>query len=178
MASRNLTSQGRVFLAAAMLLLLGLALDLGVNQPRQREIGRLRAQRASMLVNLAGIQQHDLDLAAAAQRLGIRDPERGFVFDSSVDPVAFLNDVVARAGLTTVELSTEASVAQGRARRTVFTLVVRGGFGRIFDLIRTLEQGPRLTTIDGFTVMQPYEGTSLEGRLKLSIYDPLQGGGQ
>jgi hypothetical protein len=155
---------------ALVLLVLGIGVHAVVNQPRMNEITGLRERQASLLG-----QAGTLARLEAENRELERVNETGGGAGAAIDPFAFVGRAVDAAGLTRIEMGTEASGTTGGLQVTKFSLRVAGIYPRIVDFVRNLERSPRTVTILALTIEPMAESSLLEARMHISVYDPATG---
>jgi Tfp pilus assembly protein PilO len=168
------TSHLRVyFLVAVLLLAVGLIADFVLVQPRLQEVRRLENQREQLMVQIAQQTQQDEEGRVLAHVLRLEDLENMLSASRESDPAVFIGQILDRTRLTSLGLTTGERSDMNGLRRTQVTLRVLGSYNRIVDFIRTLEQEPRLVAIDALVIKRLIDSASLEGRLNLSIFDPI-----
>jgi hypothetical protein len=117
----------------------------------------------------------DEEAQRLAASLGVNDLAEAMSGSSLSDPVTFLGGLIADSRLTRLELATHNAVNVGNLRRTRFSLRVLGTYSRILQLVQSMERSSRLVTVDAFSLQPAAESAALEGRLDVSIYDPIVG---
>jgi hypothetical protein len=176
MRKRAMVPQGRTVAGlAAILLLSGIVVDVGFVQPRLREISRLRTQMSDAKARVAQQSRQVEEVERLMRGLGVADLGEAIADQGATDPVTFLGRMIDEARLTRLELSTRASGDVGHLRRTRFSLRILGTYPRFVELVRSLEQSKRLVTIEALSLEPASEASGLEGRLDVSIYDPIPG---
>jgi hypothetical protein len=165
-------------IAALVILIFGSVADFAFTSPQSKRLSVLELQRNQLLAELAVVESRDAQMRQVANSLGYESMAGALQSIASRDPIVFLTESVDAAGLTRGELSTRATKEVGTLRRTEFLLVVRGSFGRVNRLLANLEDGARLTTIDGIVITPLGSNPIVEARINLSIYDPGSGGGK
>jgi hypothetical protein len=157
---------------AGALLLAGLVVDLGVTQPRARELRALNHRRAELFE----VVRQEAGRARESQML-----MRWMVADSlenrsSPDfpdgPISYVDGLLAQGDLTRLELSALKETTRNGLQRTQLQVRVIGGYAQILDFMRRIEQGRRLVVIDAFSVEATENSRTLEARFSVSIYDP------
>jgi Tfp pilus assembly protein PilO len=162
-----------LFTLAIALFVAGLAIDLGFARPRFRRVEMLREQHAWTLDQMLYQHQSQLESRTMAQILEVEDLAELTVKRSDSDPLVFLGDLLSESGVTRLELTTVATDDTQLLRRTQFSIRITGRYQKILELVRTIEQSPRLATIDAFALESVTGQKTLDGRLNISIYDPL-----
>lgn len=161
---------------AGLLFACGLAVDrLGIG-PTLVQTRALERQRQTALSRLGTQAEADAELEVLAAGLGLPDLQGIRSLTGGLDAVVYIGGRVGEAGLRQVELTTDEVEDAGALRQTRFTLRVEGEYAAVVDLVRNLEQGPRLMTVDALKVVAGEGGGALECRLALSVYDPVRKG--
>ena len=161
----------RTFLpVTAILLVGGLLVDLGLNQPATAEVKRLETYQAQLQGRLIQIgEQHhsDRDLAKALQLGELSDLSAEA---RQEDPIAYIGGLLNAAGLMRLELTTLGAVDEGGLRTHRFAVRVLGDFNEMLAFVRGLELGSHLAAIDAFSIETTDTRQQLEGRFNLSVY--------
>ena len=89
------------------------------------------------------------------------------------EAVSYIGQVLGGTQLNRLELTTTKTGETGKFRRTQISLRVMGRFSQILDFVKALEKGHRLISVDGLVIEEILGTRNLEGRLSLSVYDPL-----
>jgi Tfp pilus assembly protein PilO len=168
-ANRRMTAFVGVGVA---LLVLGLAFDLALTQPRIQQLRRLDGQRQELMRQLserAAVAKNGKDLLefATAENLGA-----GLLSTPREDPLTYVGGLIERAGLRQLELSGGGGQTAGGTVRSALALRVEGSYRRVVALVQALEQGARLATITDVDIEPSSDGTTLEARISLLIHDP------
>lgn len=160
---------------AGALLLVGLVVDLGITQPRARELRALNQRRAELFEAV----RQEADRGRESQMLMswmVADSlEKRTSSDLTEGPISYVDGLLAQGDLTRLELSTLEETTRNGLQRTQLVVRVIGGYAQILDFMRGIEQGRRLVVIDAFSVEATESPRSLEARLSVSIYDPAGG---
>ena len=159
--------------ASAILLVCGLIVDATFTRSQLEAKRQLLARREALIAELRPIQMRERKVREMAGALGAPDLATAVQALQEKDPVTYLGRMVSSSGLVGREMGTEATTEEGGLRRTRFFVRVQGSFPKIALLVRRLEEGPRLVTIDALAIQQlEEEGGGTEGRLNLSVYSP------
>lgn len=162
-----------IFGAALLLLLAGVGIDMVLVRPRLDEIRGLEARRASLLARIDELAATSKESHTLARALG-RDELAGLPdLGRDKEAVAYIGQVLGGTKLNRLELTTTATGETGGFRRTQISLRVLGRYNHILDFVKALEEGQRLISVDGLVVEEVLGTKNLEGRLSLSVYDPL-----
>ncbi len=162
-----------VFGAALLLLAAGVLIDLTLLKPRLDEVRRLEAERASLLARVDELAASSQESHTMARALG-RENLTGLLDDRKrQEAVSYIGQVLGGTQLNRLELTTTKTGETGKFRRTQISLRVMGRFSQILDFVKALEKGHRLISVDGLVIEEILGTRNLEGRLSLSVYDPL-----
>lgn len=156
---------------AAVLLVLGMTIDVGMNRPRATEIRRLSAQRSQLRVKAAQDAQQQAEFDFLVKHLGGKNAKESST-SGRIDPITFLGRAVDSARLKQLELSSETSLEVGDLVRNRMFLRAEGSYAGIVRLMRSLEMSQRIVTIDAFSIEPALTPGAVEGRLNVSVYDP------
>jgi hypothetical protein len=156
-----------------ILLILGLLVDIGFTRPKLRAVRSLEVQKAQLQRRLVQLERQEQRVDELAAYLGGDDLNEALSNLDVGDPLAYLSQLIETARLRRQELGTEETTEQGKLRRTQFYLRVIGSFSRILELVRQLEQSPRLAVVDAMILEKEYDSGQLKARLRVSIYEPV-----
>ncbi|MBM3318923.1 MAG: hypothetical protein FJY75_13830 [Candidatus Eisenbacteria bacterium] len=160
-----------ILLLAAGLLAAGLLIDAALARPRLRELRRLTERRTEVLLQMARDIERDSRARRLARLLGAEDLAAAYAAYPRGDAPSFIAQALERARLERLELTVGATVAEGRLRRADLQVRARGSYARILDLVRELEQGPRLVRIRTLMIQTEPESATLTAQWSLSVYD-------
>jgi hypothetical protein len=176
MSNGNTMRRNVLMGTAGLLFACGLAVDrLGIG-PTLGQTRDLERQRQAALSRLGSQAEAEAEFEVLASGLGLPDLQGIRNRNGGLDAVVYIGGRVGEAGLRQVELTTDEVEDTGALRQTRFTLRVEGRYADVVDLVRNLEQGPRLLTVDGLQIEVAEGGGPLECRLALSVYDPVRKG--
>jgi len=162
-----------LFLAlAAVLLGLGVVIDLGFTQPRIREIEQLQGRRSELLGQFAQQVATEREGADLAEILAIEDLSGAALTGSTVDPLTYVGGLIEVAGLRRLALTHEERRKTVRLTRTRLMLRVEGSYRQILSFVRALEQGARLIIVDTFSIEPAADSQRMEARMSISVFDP------
>lgn len=161
-----------VFIGGAVLMLVaGLVIEMGFARPLMNEINAMKAERGRIRTELVRQSALDKEGTALATVFGLEDlaelgrrPEQ--------DALGWLGRTLSDSRLVRLELTSSGAEDFGKVRRSDFTVLARGDFPAMQRFVKRLEEGPRLVTVDAFTIKPLFNTDELEGRFMLSIYDP------
>lgn len=162
-------------IAGLVILAFGLIGDFAFTGQQSKRLRTLELQRNQLLTELEVVESRDAEMRRLARSLGYESMSGALDSIATRDPITFLTESVDSAFLTRGELSTRATKDVETLRRTEFLLVVRGPFERVNRFLMNLENGARLTTIDGVVISPLGSNPVVEARINLSIYDPRDG---
>ncbi len=165
-----------LFAGTGLLLLLGLVVDLALNQPAVKEIRRLEAYQGQLMGQMAqlGDQHHsNRDLAKALKISTLADLSSEGMNE---DPVAYIGRLLERSGLERLELTARGVAETDVLRLHRFTLRTLGGYSAVQGFVRDLELGERLATVDAFSIEGTDRRERLEGRFNLTLYSMISKG--
>lgn len=162
----------RLLMVAGILLVCGLLVDVAFTRGQVEAKRRLLERRAVLQGDLKPIQGRERKVRQMASAFGAPDLAAAVQSLHEPDPVTYLGRVVASSGLVGREMVMESTSDEGGLRRTRFFLRVQGGYPRIVALVKALENGPRLVSIDALSVERQGEESGLEGRLNVSVFSP------
>ncbi len=160
------------------IVLLGAAfgVDAAFVRPRLKEVRALTATVRELKEQVATTGSASGDLVALQQLAGVHSiGGAAGVYDN---PVGYLGDALAAAGLQRLELSTPGDgrpATIGKLRKQGFFLRAIGSYPRIVRFARMLESGPGLIGIDAMTIVPVVDSDLLEARIALSVYGPQTG---
>jgi hypothetical protein len=164
-----------VTVPALILLVVGLALHLGFTRAKGAEVRRLSAQLDALQAQAIDQAGRREQTRALAQRLGGPDLATALQAQREVEPIEFLGRELAAAGLRSLELGTDAVGQTGGLRRTRYFVRAEGHYEAVLRFVRAIELSPRVLSVDGFTIERPAGTSTLDVRIELSIFEPLQG---
>jgi len=167
-------SRMHIFLAvAAALIGISLTVDLGFIQPRVRQLRQLGLQRDQLLEQIGQGMDRGRYRKDLARYLKVADLSELLNHESDSDPLTYVGEMLDASRLTRLELTHAGTSRSDHLQRTQFALRVLGDYEHILSFLCDLERGPRLATIDAFSISTVRDSRSLEGRLNISIYDPV-----
>jgi hypothetical protein len=169
------TSTGLALVLPLVLLILGLLVDIGFTRPKLRAVRSLADQQVQLQRRLAQLERREGRVDELAAYLGGDNLNDALSTLDVGDPLAYLSQLIEAARLRRQELGTEETTELGKLRRTQFYLRVTGSFSRILELVRQLEQSPRLASVDAMILQKEFDSGQLKARLRVSIYEPVQG---
>ena len=173
-AARN--SQPLVLgLLAGALLLVGLVVDLGITQPRARELRALNQRRAELFEAVREEAGRGRESQMLMRWMVADSLENRSSLDLPEGPVSYVDGLLAQGDLTRLELSALEETTRNGLQRTQLLVRVIGGYAQILNFMRHIEQGRRLVVIDAFSVEATENSRTLEARFSVSIYDPEGG---
>jgi hypothetical protein len=168
-------STGLILVLPLALLILGLLVDIGFTRPKLRAVRSLADQKAQLQKRLVQLERQGQTVDELAAYLGGDDLNEALSNLDVGDPLAYLSQLIEAARLRRQELGTEETSELGKLRRTQFYLRVTGSFSRVLELVRQLEQSPRLASIDAMILEKEFDSGQLKARLRVSIYEPIRG---
>ncbi len=164
-------SKLNIFIAtAAILLVVGLAVDGMITKPQLQEIMILEEEKARLYAEIEHQRMVESDSRAVADLLDVEsliDLET----TSHGDPIAYISNLLDESKLVRLGLTTSDHKDVGSLRKNSFTLRAKGGYRDMQDFVQRIENGSRLASIDAFKIRPTIDGLGLEGRFNLSIYD-------
>jgi Tfp pilus assembly protein PilO len=164
----------KILIGAAMALMgAGVTIDFIWASPLLQKTRAMERQRAEALDRINSAIETQAERQALARALQVADLAELKELSDSSDPIVFLGRLLDRSGLTRLEMTSTGTNDSARLRQTGFTLRATGEFSQIVDFIRTLEQSPRLVTVDVLQIQKSVGAGILECRLSLSVFDPL-----
>lgn len=171
--SRNLKlNKVTVFMGGAILLLVaGLVIEMGFARPLLREIAGMNEERSRMRTEILRQGELDKDGESLAAVFGLDDLAQ-LGSQPATDPLGWLGKALSDSKLVRLDLTATGAEDFGKVRRSDYTVRAKGDYPSMQRFVRRLEAGPRLVTIDAFTIKTLYDSNDLEGRFMLSIYDP------
>ena len=172
---KSIGSRRVVMTFGAMLLLLaaGVFIDLALLKPQLAEVRRLEAERTSLLSRIDELAASSQEGHTMARALG-RENLAGLMDEGmQQEAVSYIGQVLGNTRLNRLELTTTKTKEAGKFRQTQVSLRVLGRFSQILNFVKALEEGHRLISVDGLVIEEILGTRDLEGRLSLSVYDPL-----
>lgn len=167
-------ARSKTLIAISVLVLLaGLAVDLAQVRPLLGRVRQLETSRQTALEGLQQRQEREAERQLLASALLVTDLDELRQLRELQDPIVFLGKIIDGAGLARQELSSTGTTDSVRLRRSDFTLRATGQYAQVVELLRLLEQNPRLVTVDALQVGKGVAQSELECRLNLSVFDPL-----
>jgi len=171
--SRGIGRSGIVLVLAAVFLAAGVAVDLGFTKPARESFKRLSAQRDELVVRSARALEQQADNQELARRLNLGGLSELIAVRPQSDPLNYLGRTIEASGLTRLDLSSGNVSLTANLRQTRFTLRLLGTYSSLLRFTRSLEQGPRLASIEAFSIQEIPESRQLEFRLQVSIHEPI-----
>jgi Tfp pilus assembly protein PilO len=156
-----------------VLVLVGLGLELLLARPQLEEIRRLERRQEQLQQELSGQLARAAEIKNLAAALHLESLAELRDLGAIEEPVVFLGRLVDEAGLRRLALLSGSTRDAGPLQLNQFTVRVMGDFGRVLDLVRTLEQSPRPVLIDRFQV-QTRESGGLECSFDVTVCDPIR----
>ena len=158
---------------ATLLMIVGLAVELGMTRPRLEEIRRLEARQRTLAQQAAGEAARRQEIRDMAATLHVEDLSelRGL---ADLDPVVFVGRTIQQAQLVRRELSAHEIQEDASLKRSRFYVRVEGSYARMLNFVRILEQSARPVTIEALDIKVPLGGSSLEARFEITVHDPIQ----
>jgi len=158
---------------AAIVLLLGMAVDLGVTRPKIRNYHRLNEEIATLGAKEVSVLQSERESQSLLRFLREQGLGDSLEAGKSGTPTTYLGELIETSGLTRLELRTTETMESKNLSRNKFVLRVSGKFKQTLDFLRSLEGGARLASIEELKIGPSSDRKKLETRLVLSIYDAL-----
>lgn len=160
--------------SATLLLIGGLAIDMFFVKPNLSSVKRLNNERLQLMQNNETnltlgreiVQLKSLLKVATLEELGDLN---------SIDPIAYVGARLDETRLQRVEITTGETDIAGKLKRTKVSVRVRGQYNDIVSLVRMLEVGVRLVTLDDLDIEQLELDSRLEARLNMTVLDPVGG---
>jgi Tfp pilus assembly protein PilO len=149
--------------------------DLGVTQPRARELRALHRHRTELFAAVRERAGRGHESEMLKRRLagdGLADQEGS---TPVAGPLSHIDALLSSSDLTRLELSTIEESSRDGLQRTQLQVRVVGDYAQILDFTRRIERGQRLVVIDAFSIEATESARALEGRFNISIYDPEGG---
>jgi Tfp pilus assembly protein PilO len=164
---------GRLLLVlSGVLLVLGVVVDAAFTRGQLNGKRRMKERREVLQADLRPIQAREQQARDAAAALGSPDLESAIRALKEEDPVTLVGRMVSAAGLVGREMIMEGVNVEGELTCTRFFLRMQGSYRNITALVRDLETGDRLVSVDALAIEQQGEGSALEARLNVSVYSP------
>jgi hypothetical protein len=160
---------------AVLLLVMGILVNLGFTRRQEEQVKHWAAERSRLREKLAILDTQDDQGLEFGHALGAQDLDAALAAQGGTDAVAFIGRALDRARLNRLELSTTSTSTENRIRRTKFFLRATGSYGRVIEFLHSLEQGPRLVTVESLVLQEGNDPGSLEARVELTIYELMTG---
>jgi hypothetical protein len=156
---------------AILLLLTGMAVEIGFTRPRVVEVQRLCARRTALSEQLSKLAAQEWASDRICLRLGC-----GHAEDSEATPANDLAELarkIDQAGLRRLEIVARESERDGSLLITRYTVRVTGDYRQNLEFVRLLEADARLVVIDAFR-LEPAPGVGLlDAAYDLHLVDPI-----
>jgi len=163
-----------LFLAlAAVLLAVGLTVDIGFIQPQLRQLRQLSLQRDQLLIQIGQGMDRSRNSQTLTRLLNVSELSLLLPAETDPDPLTYLGELLNESRLTRLELTHAGRTVTDQLLRTQFMLRVTGSYDRTLNFVRAIERGPRLAVVDAFSIEAIKESQMLESRLQVSIYEPV-----
>lgn len=126
------------------------------------ELRRMQASNAQLRESVRSLPQLEQRAAEFRGRLPA-EPDLGDVLDS-------LSAQLAKAQVREQEMLTRPTVATKQFMRIPVTLRFRGPLASAFEMVRRVEEQPRLTRVEKLTVERPFEGAQPQVEIEFSAF--------
>ena len=162
-------------ISAVAVLVLGTGVYLGLVKPKVDEAKRLEADcdrfRTQILRQSVAGQEGD-----ALLRFMEEGRERiGAPVDDHSDALTYLGQLVEKARVTSLELTSAPSRSRGSAQAARLVLKATGRYDRLIEFVRLLEGSLRPARVDGFSIELDEETTTLLATFTITIFDSEEG---
>jgi len=161
--------------AAAVLLVVGLAIEGLMTKPHLREIETLQAERSRLRAEIERQRGIAAESRTVAGLLGV-DSFDQLSAPNRDDPIAYISRLLDDSGLMRLGLTTSGREEAGSLQTTSYTLRAKGDFRQLQNFVWRVENGERLVSVDAFRIAPTIDAQALEGRFNLSIYDVKEEG--
>jgi len=165
-------SSGQLLVTAALLLVVGLLVDVALTRPLLESKKELTTRRAELSAQIQPLQRMESQVEVMSAALGAPDLPKAMEALGREEPVTMIGRMVAASGLQGRELITEKTVVETGVRWTRFFVRAQGSYGQVIDFVRRLEESRQTVTVDAMAIERMGAEGSLEARLSVSVFTP------